>query len=189
MTQSDTFSDDSQFHTPRCFWSQQYLRLQLQNNACARSQPITVLCACPPCPVLSMSTEAGMEQLSVADATDGPKETPEEKKARKEAEKAKKAEEKAKKEAEKVARQAQRGQKAAVITAPEAGDALGEHYGDSPLVQSRERTGTEWNRIEALTPDMEGQQVCQTTIHWVGDAPWPHLIRAEEALGALACEA
>jgi sRNA-binding protein len=86
-------------------------------------------------------------------------ETPEEKEARKEAKKKAKAEEKARKEAEKVARAAQRGQKAAVLTAPDPSDPHGSHYGDAAMVQSRAVTTTQWTRVADLDTRKVGQSV------------------------------
>ena len=88
-----------------------------------------------------------------------PVETPEEKKARKEAEKKAKAAEKAKKEAEKAARNAQRGQKAAILTAPDPSDPHGAFYGDAKIIQSQERTDAVWSDIMGLSKEKAGQEV------------------------------
>lgn len=88
-----------------------------------------------------------------------PVETPEEKKARKEAEKKAKAEEKARKEAEKAARNAQRGQKAAILTAPDPSDPHGAYYGDAKIIQSQERTDAVWSDIISLSKEKAGQEV------------------------------
>ena len=116
--------------------------------------------------------DIAMDKLSVSEpdatqpgSTDGVKETPEQKQARKEIEKVKKAEEKAKKEAEKAARSAQRGQKAVVLTSPEEGDALAEFYGDSPLVQSQEQSGSVWTKVQDINSSLEGQSV-RTASSW-----------------------
>eukprot|EP00884_Botryococcus_braunii_P011150 jgi/Botrbrau1/20035/Bobra.200_1s0040.1 len=47
------------------------------------------------------------------------------------------------KAAKKAERAAQRGQAAAILTQPEEGDPLGEHYGDPPLIQSQSRSTSE----------------------------------------------
>ena len=92
-------------------------------------------------------------------AAERPKETPEEKKARKEAEKKAKAAEKARKEAEKAARAAQRGQKAAILTAPDPSDPHGSHYGDAEVIQSKFRTNTVWNQVSDLSQADAGKEV------------------------------
>eukprot|EP00892_Ulva_mutabilis_P010960 jgi/Ulvmu1/8236/UM041_0046.1 len=94
-----------------------------------------------------------------AAATERPKETAEEKKARKEAEKKVKAEEKARKEAEKAARAAQRGQKAAILTAPDPSDPHGSHYGDAALIQSDSRSETTWTQVADLDTGTTGKEV------------------------------
>lgn len=92
-------------------------------------------------------------------AANRPKETPEEKKARKEAEKKAKAEEKVRKEAEKAARAAQRGQKAAILTAPDPSDPHGSHYGDAEVIQSKFRTDSVWTKVADLSHDTAGNEV------------------------------
>jgi aspartyl-tRNA synthetase len=101
----------------------------------------------------------GVDKMALSSGHERPKETPEEKKARKEAEKKKKAEEKAMKEAKKAAQAAQRGQKAAVLTAPDPSDPLGAHYGDAEMVQSRARTDTKWHRLDELNKGLVGTTV------------------------------
>lgn len=88
-----------------------------------------------------------------------PRETAEEKKARKEAEKRAKMEEKVKKEAEKAARAAQRGQKAAILTSADPSDPCGSHYGDAALIQSKFRTDTVWTKVADLNSDDAGKEV------------------------------
>lgn len=100
-----------------------------------------------------------MADLEGTAAADRPKETPEEKKARKEAEKKAKAAEKARKEAEKAARAAQRGQKAAILTAPDPSDPHGSHYGDAEVIQSKHRTNTVWNEVSDLSQTDAGKEV------------------------------
>lgn len=54
---------------------------------------------------------------------------------------------------------AARGQKAAVMTAPEEGDPLADKYGDSPLVQSAAVTGRVWTRVDALDASFKDKEV------------------------------
>jgi len=49
--------------------------------------------------------------------------------------------------------------KQAAITQPEPDDPLAERYGDYPMVQSTQVTGRQWQRVEQLTPDLEGKEV------------------------------
>ncbi|GBF94596.1 aspartyl-tRNA synthetase [Raphidocelis subcapitata] len=58
-----------------------------------------------------------------------------------------------------AAPQPQRGVKAAAMTQPDPEDPLAHKYGDPPMVQSTERTGREWTRVEDLSPEMEGKTV------------------------------
>jgi hypothetical protein len=54
----------------------------------------------------------------------------------------------------------QRGVKQAAPTQPDPEDPLGDHYGDYKMVQSTEQTGRTWTRVEALSPSLEGSEVC-----------------------------
>ena len=45
------------------------------------------------------------------------------------------------------------------MTQPDPEDPLGDRYGDPPMVQSTERTGRTWTRVEDLSPELEGKTV------------------------------
>ena len=111
------------------------------------------------------------EHVAEADAAvaEGTQLTPEERKAKQEAKKKAKAEEKAKKEAKKAAAAAQRGQKAAVLTAPDPSDPHGSHYGDAEMVQSQARTDTKWTRVEDIGKGLVGSTVRRDSAHHVLD--------------------
>eukprot|EP01061_Rhynchopus_euleeides_P038475 TRINITY_DN65_c3_g1_i1.p1 TRINITY_DN65_c3_g1~~TRINITY_DN65_c3_g1_i1.p1 ORF type:complete len:576 (+),score=298.13 TRINITY_DN65_c3_g1_i1:48-1775(+) len=71
----------------------------------------------------------------------------------------KKLEKAAKKEAEKAAKAAKKAEQAAKQAAAQAVQFDPATFGPSPIVESREQTGTQWTGVQDIVPEMEGQEI------------------------------